>query len=327
MNLANVLIPIFTGSIILIAYVLGLIYFYRRKETEENLNWKTRLEQVLFASKQEKSAALSLIKDDPANESYFHSKLPKVEGLRQWIQHAGFDFSPIVLLGGAAGLGVGVFFVLFVIFHISLMFSVLVGLAASLIIPWGFLTFFRYRQKKKFMVEFPIALDIMRRALRAGYSADRALEMVAEQQTNSSIGKAFRMIGDKMRLGESVETVLTDMSNRIGIDEFRMLAIVFVLQRETGGSLAEAAENFSKIIHARTSLRKKIASLTAEVRVTAVILSSIPFFIMGAVYVVSPKYLDPLFITDKGKFLLMIGTTMLISGIVILIRMSYKDIY
>lgn len=326
MNSTHLLISIFAGLLVILAYVLGVVYFYRQKESSADTNWKKRLEQILFVSNQEKSAALSLIKDDPSSETYFQSKLPKIDGLKQWIQHAGFDINPFVFVGGAAGLGVTISFVLFTIFQMSILFSILIGLVSSLLIPWGFLSFFRRRQRKKFLIEFPIALDIMRRALRAGYSADRALEMIAEQQDNS-VGKSFRMMNDKMRLGESAESVLTEMANRIGIDEFRMLAIVFVLQRETGGSLAEATENFSKIIQARANLRKKISALTAEVRVSAIILSSIPFFILGAVYVFSPRYLDPLFVTDKGKFLLMVGTIMLFTGIGIIVRMSYKEIY
>jgi len=102
-------------------------------------------------------------------------------------------------------------------------------------------------KKNKFLEEFPIALDMIHRALRAGHSSERALEMVAARSTGP-LGGVFQQISDKIRLGEPPEIVLAEMSNRIGIDEFRMLSIVLVLQRETGGSLAESVENFSKII-------------------------------------------------------------------------------
>lgn len=319
-------IPILIGSLVLITYILGMLFFYRHQEKTEEKIWKQRLDQLFAVTDTEKKAALSLIKDDVSAESYFQSKLPKIEGMKQWIQHAGFNFSPAVFIESAAGLGITVFVLFFVIFHISLVLSLLISLVVSLVLPWAFLAFFQRIQKKRFMREFPVALDIMRRALRAGYSADRALEMVAEQQ-NTAIGRAFRMISDKMRLGEPAEQVLTEMSNRIGIDEFRMLAVVFVLQRETGGSLAEAAENFAKVIQARENLRKKISALTGEVRMTAMVLTALPFFILGAIYVTTPQYLNPLFSTDRGHILLMVGGVLLFVGIGIIFRMSYKEMY
>jgi tight adherence protein B len=150
--------------------------------------------------------------------------------------------------------------------------------------------------------------------------------MVVEQLAGP-VGQAFKQMVDQLTIGRTFDDVLAEMSNRIGIDDFRMLAIVIVLQRETGGSLAEAIDNFSKIIRARQHLRKKVKALTAEVRATAMILTAIPFVIFAAVFITTPNYFNPLFYTEKGQTLLLVGILMLVTGIGVIIRMTYRETY
>lgn len=211
-------------------------------------------------------------------------------------------------------------------FHAPFVLSFVIGTASACFFPWLLVVILTHRRKNLFLNEFPISLEMIKRALRAGHSVDRALEMVAEQDKGLT-GKIFHEITNRTRLGESLESVLADISNRIGIDDFRMLAIVLVLQRETGGSLAEAVENFSKVIRAQENIRKKVKALTGEVRATATIITCIPFFIFGAVYFASPRYLEPLFITETGHTILIVGASMLSIGIGMIFRMIYKDIY
>jgi tight adherence protein B len=319
-------IALLGGLMVLVGYGFFIIFYRYHKGSEEVLDWQRRLDEIGVISTKEKEAALSLIKDQGSPDSYFRSKLPRVEGLRQWMQHAGLDMNPALFISVFVVIGFIIGLSFFIGMRISLLLSSLIGVLFSFLLPWMVVAFLTHRRKQAFLEEFPIALDVIRRALRAGYSSDRALEMVAEQQ-KGPIGTVFHTISEKMRLGEAAEAVLADMANRLGVDEFRMLAIVLVLQRETGGSLAEATDNFAKIIRSRQSLRKKIKALSAEVRVTAMILTSIPFFITGAIFISSPQYLDPLFLTDRGHTLLLVAAGMLFVGVGTMMRMAYKDIY
>lgn len=320
------LITLLGALFVLAGYWFVFIYWAKRKSDKENIDWNRRIGSISTVPKEEVAAALTLLKDNPDTDLYFKSKIPKVEGLKEWILHAGLDVRPSIFITVSIVLGLTIGLTFILVFHANLLFSVLLGIVSSFMLPWAFIAFFTHRKKSKFLAEFPIALDMIRRALRAGHSVDRAMDMVAEQMTGS-MGETFRTITDKMSLGEPVERVLGEMANRLGMDDFRMLAIVMVLQRETGGSLAEATENFSKIIRSREYLRKKVKALSAEVRVTAIILIAIPFFILGAVYFSSPSYLDPLFYTEQGNRLLLIGGGMLVTGIGVIIRMVYKEIY
>lgn len=326
MNRIN-LITIGVAGLIMVVYALYILYSSRNAAIQKRMDISQRLSNTsLNTEKKNEIDNLSLLKTTAPTDTYFKSKLPKIEGLKEWIQHAGLNISPslLVFLSIMVGLIIGATLIFY--FKLNILISILIGVLNSFLIPWAIIAFLTSRNKKKFLEEFPIALDIIRRALRAGHSIDRAIGMVIEQ-ASGPVKDSFKKIVDQTNLGKPFDNVLAEMANSLGIDDFRMLAIVIVLQRETGGSLAESIDNFSKIIRARQLLRKKVKSLTAEVRVTAMILTSIPFIIFFLVYFSTPQYFDPLFYTDRGQTLLITGILMLLTGIGMIIRMAYKETY
>ncbi len=319
------LIAVTAGILVILVYGLYLLYSPTNKEQRKKLDLsQKRVKNIQAAYKTEETENISLLKATP--ETYFKSKLPKIEGLKEWLQHAGLDIKPAIFVITSIFVGIGFGFFFLIILHANFLIAILLGVISAFFIPWSLIALLTSQRKKQFLEEFPIALDIVRRALRAGHSIDRAIGMVVEQLAGP-VGIAFKQMVDQLQIGQTFDDVLAEMSNRIGIDDFRMLAIVIVLQRETGGSLAEAIDNFAKIIRARQMLRKKVKALTAEVRVTSMILTAIPFVIFGAVYVTTPTYFNPLFYSDKGQILLLCGILMLIMGIGIIVRMTYKETY
>ncbi len=328
MNISFVdLLSVIVAITFMAGYGLFMFFLSSHKKRKEDLNLKRRLGELFKASSQKEAVTSSLIKESfSETDNYFKSRLPKIEGFTEWIQHTGLDIDPIFFGIGSVLLGVVIFLITFFIVQANPIFALLFGIASAFVLPWLLVSYLTNVQKTKFLEDFPTALDMIQRALRAGHSSERAIEMVATRVTGPT-GAAFQQIAEKMSLGEPPEVVLADVSNKVGIDEFRMLAIVLILQRETGGSLAESVENFSKIIRARQNLKKKVKALTGEVRATAILLTSIPFIITGIVYLTSPRYLDSLFYTSTGHTLLLIAGGMLSTGITIIFRMAYKDIY
>jgi len=323
----NDLISFLIAVFFLIAYLLFIFFSRYHKKSKERTAWSQRLSKTLGPTIEKKIKTSIFVKETSEIETYFTSKLPKIEGLTQWIQHAGLEIKPVVLISISIGGGFVIFFILLFILKLNLLFSFLLSSISIFVIPWIVITFLTKLKKNQFLEEFPTALDMIHRALRAGHSSERAFEMVAKNPPGPFLGEIFRQLSDKIRLGEPPEVVLTEISNRLGIDEFRMFSIALVLQRETGGSFAETIDNFSKIIRARRTLQKKMKALTGEVRATALILTSIPFCIAGLIFVMSPHYLDVLFDTQGGHLLLIIGGSMLTIGITIIFRLAYKDIY
>lgn len=312
------------AGLILIGYVIYFLYISKRQQQLNKEKWLGKIKDTMSNLSSPEKDDLSLIKATP--DTYFKSKIPKIVTLETWLQHAGLEINSSAFI--LISLLIGLFFaaIIFVFLNANILSSILVGATTGLLLPWTFVAFLTNQRKKKFLDDFPAALDIMRRALKAGHSMERSLSMVAEQQSGV-VGESFKKMMDSLRIGQPFEEVLTEMSNRIGIDDFRLLAIVIVLQRETGGSLSEAMNNFAQVIRARQTLRKRVKSLTAEVRMTAIILTSIPFFIFGAIYVTTPSYFDPLFYTETGKKLFLFGILMLFIGIFIIYRMSHKEYY
>lgn len=324
MDIVNIA-ALIAACLVLVIYGLYFIYLSNSQKMGQKAQRDRMLEKSSFSTEESKEKDnLSLIK--APTDTYFKSKLARAEGLKEWIQHSGVNIRPPILVAIAILIGIGALFLFYIILRVNIIISLLLGIVSSFFIPWVVISYLTLRRKKQFLEEFPISLDIVRRALRAGHSIDRAINMVVEQLTGP-VGLVFKQIVDKLRIGQPLEEVLAEMSNSLGIDDFHMLAIVIVLQRETGGSLAEAIENFSKIIRARQTLRKKVKALTAEVRLTAMILAAIPFAIFGVVYLTTPNYFDPLFYTDGGHKLLMGGIIMLTLGIGIIARMTYKESY
>jgi tight adherence protein B len=312
------------AGLVLIGYGSYWLYISQYRRQWQSKQWLARIKEHSSEKMSPEEENLALLKSSP--DDYFKSKIPKIFTLETWIQHAGLEISPPVFVAISFFIGLFLAAVVFIFLNANMLSSVLLGISSSLFLPWVFVTFLAYQRKKKFLEDFPVALDIMRRALRAGHSMERALNIVAEQQSGV-VGETFSRILDMLRLGKPFEEVLTEISNRVGIDDFRLLAIVIVLQRETGGSLAEAIGNFSKVIRARQILRKRVKALTSEVRATALILIGIPFFIFAAVYLTTPGYFDPLFHTDAGQKILLLGISMLVLGIIIIFRMSYREYY
>lgn len=322
MSLINI-ISLITGVLVLLGY--GLYFLYLSEyQAGRKVNLSKKIKRLFEDSNEKEKSQISLLKT--SSDNYFKSKLPKIEGLQEWIQHSGLEIKPAIFIFASIIVGVIAGVSIFVFFHHKIFISILLGTVSAFFFPWLFIALMTKQRKKNFLEEFPIAMDIIRRALRAGHSIDRAITMVVEQM-EGPVGGAFKRMIDQLNLGRPFEEVLAEMANRVGIDDFRMLAIVIVLQRETGGSLAEAIDNFSKIIRSRQYLRKKIKALTAEVRVTAMILTAIPFVIFGAVYVTTPNYFDPLFYTDRGQTVLIAGIAMLALGIGLIIRMTYQETY
>jgi tight adherence protein B len=329
---AEFYIPLALGLITFIGYVVFLIIRKRFSTPSNTSILQQKIGQMNVNTSKaamESEASLNLIKEKGVpgvSETYFKSKLPKIEGYKEWIQHAGLDIRPFIFALICLSIGISIGFAFFIFLHANKTLSSLLAIASAFLVPWAVVSILSRRRKNQFLENFPNALDMIRRALRSGHSVERAIEMVAAQE-QGLVGESFRTITERMRLGETLEAVLTEMSNKVGVDEFRMFSIVLILQRETGGSLSEATENFSKIIRARQNLRKKVKALTAEARVSAIILTLIPFFILGSVYISSPHYLDPLLYNPAGQKVLVGGALMMTTGIVTILRMVYKEIY
>lgn len=181
------------------------------------------------------------------------------------------------------------------------------------------------RFRLRFLHQLPDAMDLIVRASQAGIPPTQAIRSVGER-FDAPLGPEFRRMGDSLFLGNDLEDVLSDAASRIELPDFSFFSVCLLLQRETGGSLAEALENLSGIIRARRDLRLKTRALTAEGRLAGGILAVLPFLITGALILVNPEYVSVLFETEAGQRLLWVAVVMLVIGILLIRKISRMEV-
>lgn len=178
---------------------------------------------------------------------------------------------------------------------------------------------------KRFLAQLPEAIDLIVRASQAGVPAAQSIRTVGERY-EAPLGPEFRRMGDSLLLGNDMEEVLDDAAIRIEMPDFSFFAVCLLLQRETGGSLAETLENLSSIIRARRDLGLKVRALTAEGRFAGGLLSALPFLITGALMLANPDYIEVMFKHPTGQFMLWVAAGMLVIGILAIRKIARLEV-
>ena len=179
------------------------------------------------------------------------------------------------------------------------------------LIPVAVLNFLASRRQRQFTAQLPDMLQLLASTLRAGYSLLQGAEAVTEQ-VGDPMGKELRRVLSEARLGRPLEQALEDSAKRVQSKDYDWAVMAIKIQREVGGNLAELLQTVSETMVARERLRREIQTLTAEGRISAIVLGVLPLAIGAIVYVLNPGYLDPLFTRTVGK-LLVVGA--LVTGL------------
>lgn len=199
---------------------------------------------------------------------------------------------------------------------------------AAILTLLGSKQYLKYRKEKRsldFVNNFPEAVDMIVRSVRSGHPVQAALGMIADNMEDP-IGGEFKRVVDEIAYGRPMVEALAKMADRIGEQDVRFFVVVLGVQQETGGNLGEVLSNLSNILRRRKQMRLKIRALTSEGRMTAYILGSLPFFVIGALQLVSPNYLVPLFTDLAGRFIFGLAMAMILAAFVIVRKMVQIDI-
>lgn len=156
------------------------------------------------------------------------------------------------------------------------------------------------RMRKKIQDQFPVALDVFVRGLRAGHPIAAALDLLTVEMPDP-IGSQFGIVVDEVTYGADLRDALTAMADRWDLDDMRMFVVSLSVQSETGGNLAEILENLSKVIRERASMMLKVRALSSEGRMTAVMLTGLPILAFLLLFIGNPSfYLD---VADDPAFI------------------------
>jgi tight adherence protein B len=173
---------------------------------------------------------------------------------------------------------------------------------------------------EKFKKQLPEGLDLIARALKAGHAFTGGLNLAADEMEDP-MGAEFSETLDEINFGINVSDALKNLSERIDCEELRFFVVGVILQRETGGNLAELMEALAGLIRERFKFYGKVQTLAAEGKLSAIILIALPFCIAGWILFSSPGYLDPLFTDSIGKMMLVFAAIMMIIGIFVMKKM------
>jgi len=189
----------------------------------------------------------------------------------------------------------------------------------ALMVPYCLLRRARTQRLRRIEYQLPDAADFIARALRAGHSFTNVLQIVGNELPEP-LSSEFRIAREEINYGVPMDEALHNMAQRIPLTDLRYLIIAVLIQRESGGNLAEILGNISTIIRSRLKLVAQVRVLSAEGRMSAWILGLLPFAVALMLTVVNPKYISVLWTDPNGVRLLWYAAGMILFGVVWLRR-------
>lgn len=181
--------------------------------------------------------------------------------------------------------------------------------------------FWKKRQRlQHFEAQLPEALDLMARALQAGHTFIIGMRMVGEEFADP-IRKEFSRTIEEIYFGLDTSEALKNLANRMDSLDLKFFVTSFLIQRETGGNLAEVIDSISSLIRQRFELQARVRALSAEGKLSAMILFALPVFLLGIMYFTNPVYIMLLFTDPLGQAMLLGGTLLMVTGAIITKRM------
>ena len=187
------------------------------------------------------------------------------------------------------------------------------GALIGFFIPYAYASHMRNKRFQKFEEKFPEAIDTLARAVRAGHAFTTALEMIANEVSEPVAGE-FRQLYEEQKFGLPVRDALINLAERIPLVDVKFFVTAVMLQRETGGNLAEILDNLSYLIRERFKILRQVRVHTAQGRLTMVLLMALPPTIVVVMTLLNPGFIRPLFTDPIGHALIVGGITLQTMG-------------
>jgi tight adherence protein B len=243
--------------------------------------------------------------------------------LQEYLAQAGLKMKvgKLILLSAVMGLGA---YMLVVRFYPQFPIAVVVGLAMTGLPP-AVVAWLRLRRLRQFEERFPEALDLLGRAVRAGHAFTTGLEMIAKESPEP-VASEFRTTFEEQNFGLPLRDALLNMTERVPIIDARFFVTAVLIQKETGGNLAEILDGLSRVIRDRFRIYREVRVRTAQGRLTAGILIALPIFMMIVLTMLNPSYMKVLFEDPKGPIVLTIAGTMQVIGSLMLWKIIHIEV-
>ena len=199
--------------------------------------------------------------------------------------------------------GVAMTFIILYFDFLDALLGVPVGMCVGAYLVYTFLKSRAEKRKMEFLQLFPDAIDMMIRGVKAGLNTGRIMKLVS-MESRDPVASEYKIISQKFDLGIEPEKVLQEAADRIDLEEFRFLVVALVLQMENGGMLGQILANLSNIVRKRLELGLKLKAMSAEARMSAIVISALPFLFAGVMAILNPDHLRTFVNTESGHTML-----------------------
>jgi len=248
------------------------------------------------------------------------SKLTLTGRMRQ----AGISWSKQTYYLVCAAAGASTVVVSIGAFGISLLPALGFGVAGALLLPHLYVSVSRTRRFKAFAAEFPNAVDVIVRGVKAGLPLADCLRIIS-MEAQEPVRSEFKAIIEDQTMGMPVDQAVQRLPERVPLPETNFFSIVISLQSRTGGSLSETLANLSKVLRERKKMQAKIKAVSSEAKSSAAIIGSLPVVVTLLLYLTSPDYITLLFTTFIGKIVLAICAFWMLIGVLVMRKMINFD--
>jgi tight adherence protein B len=313
MSIVVLSILIFVATIGLV--ISGFYFFIQLPAEKKGLRQRIETAKAEILELSQSGPESRLLRSEILSRSaFFHGlllRIPGISKLQLFVQQAAATITVGMLLALAILLG-GLVLFLSVISGLVVMLAVILGLLASSV-PFIVISVMRQRRFLRFEEQFPDAIDLLCRAVRAGHAFTTGLELIAKEMP-APVSEEFQRAYEQQNLGLPLRDAFENLMRRIPLTDVRIFVTALMIQRESGGNLAEILDNLAGVIRERFKLMRQIRVHTAQGRMSLYVLVAIPPLMGIMIYIMQRDYIMRLFTDPMGIKFLMVGIVLQVIG-------------
>jgi tight adherence protein B len=250
---------------------------------------------------------------------------PRAAVLRQRLEWAGIGVDPVDFVALCLAAGAGAAATVYLAYGLSWLVAAGLGTSVATGLPRVLIGWRIAKRQQRFVSDLPDAIDLIVRGVKSGLPVTEALQ-TAGQELPNAVGELFQEVTGQIQLGKGLDEALALAAQDVQPQEFKFFTISLAIQQETGGNLSEILQNLSHLIRRREQVKLKIKAMSSEARASAYIIGSLPFIMLGLIYMVDPDYVMKLFVDRRGWVLLGAGAVSLGLGLGIMKSMVRFEI-
>jgi tight adherence protein B len=312
----------------------GVIYAFMFDRVSNEVRQEKRVKSVQNRKEVSRTKAASRVADATKRKKSVQDSLKELEakqrersktnvGLKKQMQQAGIKLNmrQFIMLSILAGI---LSIVLAYLMGAPMIGSIAAGVVGGFGLPRWVVSRIHKRRMNKFLEEFPNAVDVIVRGVRAGLPVNECLAIIS-REAKEPVATEFRRIIETQQMGIPMSEAVTRLYDNVPLTEANFFGIVIAIQQSAGGNLSEALGNLSNVLRDRKKMKHKITAMSTEAKTSAGIIGALPFLVATLVYLTTPDYIKILFTDTTGNIVLVCSGIWMSIGIMVMKKMINFD--